>query len=149
MRSRETLIALVASGLASCASVPEAEDGSGLGWMTGCWETQGGDYREVWRAEGGHLFGFAVAYTHGAEVFFEQTRIDLSAPAVFNAYPAGKGPSAFAEIERSAAGIVFQNTAHDYPQTIAYARDGAGLKAAVSLADGSKASHFAFRRCAR
>jgi len=83
--------------------------------------------------------------------FFEQSRIDPGkAPGkayVFNAYPAGKGPSAFTEIERSETSITFADSGHDYPQRIRYARDGNRMIAEISRIDGSDGQGFAFRRC--
>ncbi len=149
MRFVKGLAGLVlCSSLIACASARQIEPRE-LGWIEGCWETASGDYREVWRAEGQHLFGFAVAYKDGAQVFFEQTRIDLGAPAIFNAYPAGQGPSAFTESARGAGTITFENAAHDYPQKIVYARGGQRLNAAVSLKDGSQVQTFAFQACGK
>jgi hypothetical protein len=144
-----TCFALIALGLAgACVSAPAPAEGA-LGWMDGCWETEDGDYREVWRREGDHLFGFAVAYKGGAEVFFEQTRIDLGPPSAFNAYPAGRGPTAFAQAAREGQSVSFLNVAHDYPQAISYVRKGTRLSAVIALADGTKVQTFEFEACAK
>jgi hypothetical protein len=132
--------------ISACTAI-QARPAGGFSWLEGCWETASGDYREVWRAEGTHVFGFAVTYKDGAEVFFEQARIDLGDVAVFSAYPAGKGPTQFVQIADDAASVTFENAVHDYPQRIAYARTGKALTAVISLADGSKAETFTFRAC--
>jgi hypothetical protein len=142
--------------LGACASTPEQTSDHPLGWISGCWENSDGDYREVWsQPDHGYLFGYALSLKGDAVTFFEQSRIDPGkAPGkasgktyVFNAYPAGKGPSAFREIERSDTSITFADPGHDYPQRIRYARDGDRMIAEISLIDGSKGQGFAFRRC--
>lgn len=143
---------LVLALLGACVSAPEQTSVHPLGWISGCWENIDGDYREVWsRPDHGYLFGYALSLKGDAVTFFEQSRIDPGkAPGkayVFNAYPAGKGPSAFTEIERSETSITFADPSHDYPQRIRYARDGNRMIAEISLIDGSKGQGFAFRRC--
>jgi hypothetical protein len=54
-------------------------------------------------------------------------------------------PSPFPMIKASEAMIEFANPAHDYPQRIKYWRDGATLKAEVSLIDGSDAMQWSYR----
>jgi hypothetical protein len=143
---------LVLALLGACVSAPEQTSDHPLGWISDCWENIDGDYREVWsRPDHGYLFGYALSLKGDAVTFFEQSRIDPGkAPGeayVFNAYPAGKGPSAFKEIERSETSITFADPGHDYPQRIRYARDGNRMIAEISLIDGSKGQGFAFRRC--
>lgn len=136
--------------LAACAGTPGA--GSQyvhpLAWMSGCWQTPDGDYREVWSdPDHGYLFGYALSLDNDTVTFFEQTRIEPSSTYVFNAYPAGKGPSPFPEIERGPTSIVFANADHDFPQRIRYAREGEQMAAEISLMDGSNAQTFEFAPC--
>ncbi len=138
------------TGLASCATAPptEPEPTGPFGWLTGCWQNEDGSIREVWSApEGSHLFGYSVYLKDGQSTFFEQIRIDLFDPPVFNAYPAGQGPSPFPMVEQSAVSATFLNSEHDYPQRIRYQRDGDALNAVISLADGSKPGTFSYVRC--
>ncbi|MEO1015531.1 MAG: DUF6265 family protein [Pseudomonadota bacterium] len=133
--------------IAGCATA-SAEPPPSLDWLTGCWQSPSGAMREVWSTpEGGHLFGYNVAVADGAVGFFEQMRVDPGPPAVFNAYPAGAGPSPFTEIERGASSIVFANAEHDYPQRIAYTLGDPGLRARISLIDGSQPRDFVFEPC--
>ena len=126
------------------APVPQPPE---LGWMEGCWITEDGSYREVWQRGGEDLlFGYATLRHDGEVVFFEQTRIETDTPA-FYAYPAGVGPSPFPMISMSESEAVFLNATHDYPQRIRYAREGTALVATISLADGSRASNWAFQPC--
>jgi hypothetical protein len=134
--------------IGGCTAAPDMEGGHPLGWMSGCWENADGDYREVWSApDHGYLFGYALALKDDRVSFFEQSRIDPGKGFTFNAYPAGKGPSLFREIERGASHIVFADPGHDYPQRIRYAREGDRMTAEISLIDGSRGQGFAFRRC--
>ena len=146
MKRVTSLFALAMLG--ACASAPEATSDHPLGWISGCWENIDGDYREVWsQPDHGYLFGYALSLKGDAVTFFEQSRIDPGEAYVFNAYPAGKGPSAFTEIERSETSITFADPGHDYPQRIRYARDGNRMIAEISRIDGSEGQGFAFRRC--
>ena len=84
----------------------------------------------------------------GSVSFFEQMHITSSQPNVFNAYPAGIGPSPFSESERTGGSITFANPEHDYPQLIAYRTIEAGLAARISSSDGSNVRDFDFIPCA-
>ena len=83
-----SLFALSACTALSIADETGEPDPNRLDWLTGCWQSESGDTREVWSAsEDGYYFGYAVSLQDGAVVFFEQMRIDPSAMPVFNAYP--------------------------------------------------------------
>jgi hypothetical protein len=139
-------LALVAS---SAAAAPVAHADEGLKWMTGCWRTADKSYKEIWsKPEAGFLFGYALTYDEtGAVSFFEQSRIDGGAPAVFNAYPGGFGPSEFTEVSRARNTVTFENGKHDYPQRITYTRKGSRMSATISLLNGARAVTLDFRRC--
>ena len=96
----------------------------------------------------GYLFGYSLTYDEtGALSFFEQARIDGGAPAVFNAYPGGFGPSEFTEESRAKNTVTFANSAHDYPQRIVYTRKGSRMSATISLANGARAQTWDFKKC--
>lgn len=134
--------------LGGCVAAPVATSDHPLGWISGCWENAEGNYREVWSApDHGYLFGYAMSLKGETVTFFEQSRIDPGKAFTFNAYPGGKGPFPFTEIERGENFIVFADASHDYPQRIRYARQGDRMTAEISLIDGSKGQGFAFRRC--
>lgn len=136
--------------LSACATVSEAEETTSnrLDWLTGCWQSVDGNAREVWSpSEDGYYFGYALTKREGRIVFFEQMRIDPAPLPVFNAYPAGQGPSAFPAIEISEQAIVFANPAHDYPQKIRYARAGAALNAVISKMDDTQPGEFNYVAC--
>ncbi len=52
----------------------------------------------------------------------------------------------FRLVESGAGRAAFENADHDYPQRIAYVRDGDTLTATISLVDGSKARSWVYRR---
>lgn len=136
--------------LAGCTSISAADEpeASKLDWLTGCWQSESGETREIWsQSEGGYYFGYSVVMQDDQVVFFEQMRIDPATPPVFNAYPAGAGPSAFPAIEIGEETITFANAEHDYPQKIRYWRDGAALRAQISLIDGDRPGSFDYLPC--
>lgn len=141
-----TAAVMIAGG---CASAPAAYADEDLKWMSGCWRTADRSYREVWsKPESGFLFGYALTFDEtGALSFFEQARIDGGAPAVFNAYPGGFGPSEFTETSRARNTVTFANAAHDYPQRITYTRNGSRMSATISLMNGARMNTWEFRKC--
>lgn len=149
MKHAVLALSFAATFVAGCALAPAAHADEGLKWMTGCWRTQDKTYKEVWsKPEAGFLFGYALTYDEtGALSFFEQARIDGGAPAVYNAYPGGFGPSEFTEESRAKNTVTFANSAHDYPQRIVYARNGSRMTATISLANGARAQTWEFRKC--
>lgn len=136
--------------LSACISAPKAvpENANHLDWLTGCWQSEEGDTREIWStSEGGYLFGYSVVFHEGQAVFFEQMRIDPGETPTFNAYPRGTGPSAFPAVEIEDQSVTFANAAHDYPQKILYYRDGDDLRARISKIDDSEPGDFSFQPC--
>ena len=136
--------------LAGCTAVSVADEpeSSTLDWLSGCWQSESGETREIWSvSEDGYYFGYSVVLNDGTLVFFEQMRIDPGAPPVFNAYPAGTGPSAFPAIGMDAQAITFANPEHDFPQKIRYWREGDALHARISLIDDSRPGTFDYQPC--
>ncbi len=134
---------------ASAMLAPAAHADEGLKWMTGCWRTADKTYEEVWtKPDSGYLFGYSLTYDEtGAVSFFEQSRIDAGAPAVFNAYPGGFGPSEFPEFSRGKNTVTFANQAIDYPQRIVYTRKGSRMTATISLINGAREQKWEFKKC--
>jgi hypothetical protein len=146
MKRTFVALALIA---ASAVMAPAAQADEGLKWMTGCWQTKDKLYREVWgKPDAGYLFGYALTLDEtGAVTFFEQSRIDGGAPAVYNAYPGGFGPSEFPEASRGKNTVTFANEAHDYPQRIIYTRKGGKMTAVISLINGAREQRIDLKRC--
>lgn len=113
-------------------------------WMAGSWIEEKGEVwsEEYWTASRGDIMlGVARSGTGARLMMWEQTQIRLNAQGklAFYAMPRGAPASEFPVVSQTATSIIFENKAHDYPQRIRYWRDGALLKAEISLADGSKA----------
>ncbi|MEM9170081.1 MAG: DUF6265 family protein [Pseudomonadota bacterium] len=136
----------LAATLALLAATPAGADE--LDWLVGCWETPSGGAREVWAKGGdGLYFGYAVQLRDGSVGFFEQLRIEkVETVWRYAAYPRGVGPTVF-DGAAGPDGFDVVNPAHDFPQRIRYARDGAALNAEISLASGEKPRRWRYRRC--
>lgn len=119
-------------------------------WLAGRWCTEEGAPSrtcEQWQpAAGGMMLGTSQTVKGGKTVAFEFLRIALDGEtAVYLPQPGGKPPVAF-RATASGEGITFVNAAHDYPQRIHYRLKGDELVAETSLADGSKAMRWRYRR---
>ncbi len=119
-------------------------------WLAGRWCTAGdGATRtcEQWQPPaGGMMLGVSQMVKGEKTVAFEYLRITMDGGvAVYEAQPGGKPPTAFRAVA-GGEGITFLNAAHDYPQRIHYRLEGDELTAEISLADGSKAMRWSYRR---
>lgn len=121
-------------------------------FLAGCWEQRrdnGGWTEECWTSERGGLMigsgrdGDATRVRH-----WEWMRIERNADGTptFYGSPKGAPAVAFRATTADSASITFVNGAHDYPQRVRYVRTEAGVEAEVSLADGSKANRWSYRR---
>jgi len=122
-----------------------------LGWLAGSWTADDGPRwtQETWSApRAGVMLGTGLSGDSEVAKSFEFMRIapDAEGKLVFWGSPEGKPPVAFRWQGGGAGQAVFVNQAHDYPQRIAYRREGAALIATISLADGSKARSWRYVR---
>ena len=141
------MVAMVGAALMliGAQDAPVAEPG----WMAGAWIESKGDgwAEEFWTHPRGGIMIGAGRTGEGAKLTgWEAMRIvrGTDGKLSFVAQPGGKPPSSFPMVSSGAREIVFANPAHDYPQKIRYWRDDAGLKAEISLMDGTKAMRFTF-----
>ena len=103
-----------------------------LRWMTGCWEQKGAraTVEEHWtRPAGGAMLGLGRTIRHNATgdttTSYEFTRIiERNGKLVFVAQPSGQTPADFTEESLTDSSVTFANPAHDYPQSVSYARRG-------------------------
>lgn len=118
-------------------------------WLEGCWRHLEGDTIEVWSAPHAAMqFGYSISSRAGEVVAFEQLRIEPSSSGLsYIASPAGGPPVPFGLVEYQAGLAVFENPEHDFPQRIAYQRDGTHLLATIAKLDGSSAVAFRMRPC--
>lgn len=110
------------------AALGQASPLSRAGWLAGCWERRAPNRvtLEMWMPPLGDLMLGASRTTVGtATSEFEQLRLKLDAGRiVYTAVPSGQRETSFPSITVSDTLIVFENTAHDFPQRIIYRRRG-------------------------
>lgn len=127
-----------------------AATGGELSWFAGCWMTPDKTSQEVWVVEGdGSLTGFNVTVTDNSVSFYEVLNIrpNQNGTWAYTAHPSGQERTSFVLAELSENSAVFTNPDHDYPQQIAYVRDGDRLDATISLLGGEKPNIFSKVAC--
>lgn len=123
-----------------------------LDWMTGTWERKSDrdTVTESWVGPGNGLMVAAnlTAFANGRKSF-EFLRI-AETPEGFSyfASPGGKAPVEFKLKEAAERRVVFENTAHDFPQRILYWRDGDHLVARIegSIKGKDRSEEWRFSR---
>lgn len=146
--NRCTSAALLLTMVSGCSgtrpAVPDPVTGDGvdaLSWLSGTWirHTDGSTSEEHWTAPaGGTMFGINRSVRNGKTVFYEYLRIvENDGGLVYYAAPRGGDETAFRMTSGSANIVRFENTAHDFPQSIGYRRDGETLHATIGgVVDG-------------
>ena len=139
------IAAWVLTGAAPAATIDD------LAWLAGNWtrEADGRWTEEGWTApRGGVMLGHSRSGIADRLREFEFLRVEAGADGVpvYLAQPGGGAPVAFRLVQRTATSAMFENPAHDYPQRIAYVRDGEQLTATISLIDGSRPMRWVYRR---
>ncbi|MGH6651851.1 MAG: DUF6265 family protein [Sphingopyxis sp.] len=145
----KSVMAMMAATLLTAASAPATVDD--LGWMAGQWSREeGGRWTEEnWTSpRGGVMLGVSRSGRGDALREFEFLRLQAGADGAvaYIAQPGGRAPVAFPLVAHDQASATFENPAHDYPQRIRYARDGATMTATISAIDGGKAMSWTYRR---
>jgi Domain of unknown function (DUF6265) len=155
---RRSIALSVAVAVIALAGAGRAQS-SGAGapdWMAGCWSQDSLSpagapkwTEECWMApRGGVMLGAGRAGSGDRLTEWEATQI-IPGPdgkLVYWASPDGGARIGFTEVSRGPTEIVFANATHDYPQRIRYRREGDRLLAEISLADGSKAVRWDYKR---
>ena len=131
----------LAGGAAACALVALAStrapraDINDLVWMAGCWKLESASriIEEQWMApRGGMMLGMGRTVRQGRTAEFEQTRIEQRGDTViFFAQPSGQTAAAFPAKVLSRQEVVFENTAHDFPQRVIYRNGRDSLHASI------------------
>src|SRR3546814_6039496 len=145
MRMMAAGLALLLAAASPAASVDD------LGWLAGDWasEADGRWTEESWRApRGGMMIGHSRSGRGEVLREYEFIRIARGDDGAISyiAMPQGRAPVVFGLVRHDRASATFENAAHDYPQRIAYVRDGDTLTATISAIDGSKARSWTYRR---
>jgi hypothetical protein len=98
-------------------------------WLAGCWELRAPNRvtLEMWMPALGDMMLGASRTTVGAVTReFEQLRLTVDGNRlVYTSVPSRQKEASFPSIEVTDTTLVFENTAHDFPQRIIYQRRGA------------------------
>jgi len=152
MRQIILLLALLAASLSGRlqATEPSAALDS-MAWLAGTWQRTdlpaGRSGYERWVRDGAQGFtGVGVSKRGDKTAFEEKLRIVVKDGAVYYVadVPQNPQPVYFKLTEWSETGFAFENKAHDFPQRIAYRKEGNRLLARISA--GDKAIDYAFER---
>jgi hypothetical protein len=149
--SRRAALALLA--LAFTTPALARDDAVDLDWLAGHWcgMQDGASIEEIWLERGGQLLNLSTSTRDGALESFEYARIeDRAGGVVFVAQPGGGEPVEFALVDADAQRVVFANPAHDFPQSVSYWRDDAGLHAEIvgPGENGEQRIDFDYAACA-
>ena len=134
--------------LAEAAAIPMPA------FLAGCWEEKregGGWTEECWTdPRGGLMIGSGRDGKDDSIRHWEWMRIERGADGAVTFYGSPKGAPAvgFKASDADDKSITFINAGHDYPQRVRYVVTEAGLDAEVSLADGSNAERWSYKRTA-
>jgi hypothetical protein len=126
------LAVLVASFAA--AAQPEIEK---VAWLAGCWKSDNAEPGSVehWLPlAGGTMLGMSRTIRQGKTIEFEfvELRYLPDGKLAYIAHPSGQQTTAFPLLRISDSEVVFENLEHDFPQRVAYAKDGESkLKARI------------------
>jgi hypothetical protein len=101
-----------------------------LAWLAGCWAIDGAEpgSEERWMPlAGGTMLGVSRTIEQGKTVAFEfmEIRHLPDGKLAFVAHPSGQDTTVFTALRVSDSEVVFENPEHDFPQRVAYAKDGA------------------------
>ncbi len=149
-RSLPWLVLLVSAASAVTAAAAEL---ASLDWLLGNWQrtgmAAGTSGAEQWRRQADVLEGEGRSYRQGELRFQERLRIiDEGGQLYYVADVAGNpAPVRFALVEQGAQSVVFENLQHDFPQRIAYQRNGRQLTATASA--GERVQVFRFEQAAQ
>lgn len=95
-------------------------------WLSGTWRggLGAGRFEEVWtELDGGSMLGTGRLIHGEATTMFEFMRLhQAEGGLVYEAWPQGRGPTAFAAVVSAEGSLVFENVRADFPSRIAYRR---------------------------
>jgi uncharacterized protein YbjT (DUF2867 family) len=135
---RDDLVAMAPDAASTAARSPLDE----LHWLAGHWtaERDGGVQEELWLAPRGNVMpGLARETNAQGRTAFEYLRREARDGGIFYvAQPGGRPPTEFRLVERGTERAVFANPAHDFPQSLVYARDGVVLRARLEGEEGGR-----------
>jgi hypothetical protein len=150
IRRTALLVLLVSAGPLAAQDQPRSSSQlHELGFLTGCWQgrtASGSTIEERYTTPTNNLMlGMTRYLRDGLTRSFEFHLIGNVAGGGSHLipHPGGTASVTFAEKERAADRVVWENPAHDYPQRISYARVSPdSLVARIELMDGSRATEY-------
>ena len=153
------MLTMIAAAALAAQGPPQGQPD--LDWLAGYWLACDArmEVAEYWTTRrGGVMLGGRITY--GIQAFgWEQVRIETTlygATMQYVARPRGAASDTAFRLARSGPSeVVFENPAHDYPQRIAYRREGDALIARTEDMAGGNGQDFRYRaapfnaRCSR
>src|ERR1044071_8259282 len=117
---------VVAAAMPAVAQQPAGVDR--VAWLQGCWEMRSpqGTVEEQWMApRGGAMIGVGRTVRDDRLVEYELVGVrEQGGRLAYEAHPSGQPSAVFLSREITDAMVAFENAEHDFPQRIAYRRDG-------------------------
>lgn len=122
-------IPLLLAALVMCHASAAEPGISSLSWLSGCWAAEGGEpgSGEQWTTLAGNtMLGTGRTVKDGKTTQFEfmELRYLADGRLAFIAHPSGQRTTTFPALRISDSEAVFENRQHDFPQRVAYVREG-------------------------
>lgn len=141
-KSPLTVVLAILLARAGNAAEPEIAQ---VAWLSGCWVSDGAESgsEERWTPlAGGTMFGVSRTIRQGKTVAHEfmEIRHLPDGKLAFIGHPSGQSTTVFPVLRIDEAEVVFENPGHDFPQRVAYAREGESkLRARIEGSEGGGA----------
>jgi hypothetical protein len=129
--------------LAACGAAAQAPPSATPDWMSGYWlSCANGETAENWFGAGtGVLLGTNLS---GGGFEFLRIAANEQGGVSYYAMPGGSSPpTEFAMVSHEGERAMFENTAHDFPQRVIYAREGDLMTARIDGRDQAMEWRFA------
>lgn len=143
---------LAAAAAMLCLTAFNLTPGDRPFWLSGHWVHEDKERsawtEESWLSRGQMLVGVGLSGSGETTKSYEYMRIDKDKDGrlTFWGSPQGTTPVPFRMTSLSAAEVVFENPAHDFPTRISYRREDDVLIATVSGPGGANAQTWRYRR---
>jgi hypothetical protein len=119
-----------------------------VAWLHGCWQmtTPQSIVDEQWMApRGGTMIGVGRTVRGGRTTDYEFVVLkEQNGALAYEAHPAGQPPAVFLASDATADTVVFENSAHDFPQRVGYRRADRALAAWIEGTQNGKARRIDF-----
>jgi Domain of unknown function (DUF6265) len=128
-------IVLAVLAIMQSPRTPTAPSVSDVGWIAGCWDFTGNNRHvaEQWmQVEGDTMIGMSRTVVGGKTTAWEFLMIRSGPKGLeYVAKPSGQAEAVFSAASASAAEVVFENPAHDFPTKIIYKRERDSMTAST------------------